>query len=209
MRLKSKEELVEEFRIQTIKEAALRVIARKGLSGANMQEIADEAGIAKGTIYLYFKNQQELLEAVIEHSASRLLEQLRAALSSSGTFRQRFQTLLRSHIEFFDTHRDVFRIHLAAKYPEGGDTIAARCDRASRPQYQAYMKLLTTFLEEAAKNEEIRCNNPRRLASFLEEGVASVLHERMSEKKPVPVEEEVEWITSVVLDGIARKRSRS
>jgi AcrR family transcriptional regulator len=205
---RSKESVVEEFRIQTIKEAAMRVIARKGLAGANMQEIADEAGIAKGTIYLYFKNQQELLEAVVDHSATQLLDQLKAALASPGTFRQRFQSVLRHHIEFFDNHRDLFQVHAALRVPEG-DINLARCDRANRPQYQAYMAALIEFLEKAIENDEIRCTHPARLASFIEEGTVSVLMQRMTESRPAPVEEIVEWVSALILDGIAKRRSRS
>ncbi len=46
---KTKEQILQEFRIQTIQDAAARVIASKGLNGATMQAIADAAGIAKGT----------------------------------------------------------------------------------------------------------------------------------------------------------------
>ena len=60
----TKQAVVEEFRVQEILEATLRVITRSGISGATMQQIADDAGIAKGTIYLYFKNRDELIERV-------------------------------------------------------------------------------------------------------------------------------------------------
>ncbi len=52
MTSKSKEEVVQEFRVQSLQEAAMRVIARKGMAAATMAEIAKEAGVAKGTIYL-------------------------------------------------------------------------------------------------------------------------------------------------------------
>ncbi|MFN2240363.1 MAG: TetR/AcrR family transcriptional regulator, partial [Thermoanaerobaculia bacterium] len=52
----AKEKIVEEFRSESIQDAAIRVIARKGIAGASMNEIAEEAGISKGTIYLYFDN---------------------------------------------------------------------------------------------------------------------------------------------------------
>ena len=44
----------------------MRVIARKGMAAATMQEIADEAGVAKGTIYLYFRDRDELVEKTFE-----------------------------------------------------------------------------------------------------------------------------------------------
>ncbi len=51
----TKEALVEQYRRDTIECAAQRVIARRGLAGASMAAIAEEAGVAKGTLYLYFE----------------------------------------------------------------------------------------------------------------------------------------------------------
>lgn len=206
---KSKEEVVEEFRIQSIKEAAIRVIGRKGIAGASMQEIAEEAGIAKGTIYLYFENQQEVLEASVDHALAGLLDRLTAAIRSAGTFRQRLRALIHSHVEFFDTHRDLFQVHVAIKFPEGLDASTTRCDRNQRPHYQAYLTEVSTFLEEAIDTGEVHPGHTRRLALFLEEGVVAVLFERLAEKNPPSVSEEVDWLTSTILDGISKKRSRS
>ena len=205
---RTKEEVIEEFRIGTIKEAAVRVIGRKGLSGASMQEIAEEAGIAKGTIYLYFKNQQELLEAAVDHALSALLERLEGALEGSGTFSERLGSLIRGHIEFFDEQKDLFQVHMAST-PGGSDPSATRCDRSSRPQYKHYIEKLTKFLEQAARAGEIRCEHPRRLALFFEEGMVAVIFERMSEKKRMPVEKEVQWLLATVVGGVARKRGRA
>lgn len=207
MAAKSKEEVVEEFRIQSIKEAAIRVIARKGITGASMQEIAEEAGIAKGTIYLYFENQQKVLEAAIDNALAGLLEKLTAAIRSTGTFRQRLRALIHSHVEFFDTHRDLFQVLLAIKFPEDAGT--NRCDRNQRPHYQAFLAELALFLEEAIKSGEVHPGHSRRLSLFLEEGVEAVIFERLSEKNPPPVSEEVDWLTSTILDGISKKRSRA
>jgi len=204
---KSKEEVVEEFRIQTIKEAAIRVIGRKGITGASMQEIAEEAGIAKGTIYLYFENQQKVLEAAIDNALAGLLEKLTAAIRSKGTFRQKFRALIHSHVEFFDAHRDLFQVLLAIKFPEDAGT--GRCDRNQRPHYQAFLAELSSFLEEAIKSGEVHPGHTRRLSLFVEEGVEAVIFERLSEKNPRPVSEEVDWLTSTILDGISKKRSRT
>jgi len=51
----------------------MRVIARKGMAAATVQEIADEAGVAKGTIYLYFRDRDELVERTFEGAISELM----------------------------------------------------------------------------------------------------------------------------------------
>ncbi|MGH7965604.1 MAG: TetR/AcrR family transcriptional regulator [Candidatus Binatia bacterium] len=53
-------------RPQEILDAALRVFARRGLHKTKLEEVAKEAGISKGTIYLYFKNKEELFVAAAQ-----------------------------------------------------------------------------------------------------------------------------------------------
>lgn len=207
--MKSKEQMVEEFRVATIRDAAMRVIARKGVTGASMQEIADEAGVAKGTLYLYFRNQHELLEAAIDAALTGLLEALRRSLETPGTFEDRLRLLVRTHLEFLDTHRDLFEVHISTKYPEGADPSNTRCDRAARPQYQMYLDQLTAFLSEAMERKEIRRGDPRRVALFMEEGMVAVILQRLSETPPPDVDEDAEWITTMILTGISNSRKRS
>lgn len=207
--MKTKEEVIEEYRVQSIREAATRVIARKGIAGASMQEIADEAGVAKGTIYLYFRNQQELLEAAIDQALDELGRSVEQVLESEGSFASRLEMLIRAHLEFFDNNYDLFQIHLATKYTDGIDPGAARCDRFSRKKYQAYLERLTVFLSDAVESGEIREGDPRRYALFIQEGMVAVLLQRMTEETSPPIEEEVAWILETILTGVAvRKRSR-
>jgi len=55
--VKTKADVVEEFRKESICDAAMRVVARKGMKNVTVQDIADEAGVAKGTVYIYFQSR--------------------------------------------------------------------------------------------------------------------------------------------------------
>jgi len=68
-----------EERPQQIIEAALAVFDERGLAGARLEDIALRAGVAKGTIYLYFSNKEELFREVIRTTLVRRLEETRAA----------------------------------------------------------------------------------------------------------------------------------
>jgi AcrR family transcriptional regulator len=203
--LRSKEEVVEEFRIQTILDAAMRVIARKGLANASMQEIASEAGIAKGTIYLYFQNQQELLERTVDAALSRLLTGLEGVLESDLPFRSRMEAFLRIQLEFLDSHQQFFRVLAASRYPVG--TQPSRCTRTERPQYQHYHRKFSAFLSQAMEGGAVRSMDPDRLATFIEEGVYSVLMQRLGEEASPPLDEDVEWMTGVVMNGIGAREA--
>src|SRR3954464_8777957 len=116
---KSKEEVVQEFRVQSIQDAAMRVIARKGMAAATMQEIADEAGVAKGTIYLYFRDRDELVEKTFESAMSDLHDRVEEALGKEGTFEEKLRAVLSAQIAFFRDNREFFRLYISLRYPEG------------------------------------------------------------------------------------------
>lgn len=68
---------------QLIAEAAVRVAARHGISGASMDEIAEEAGVAKGSLYYNFASKDAIFEAVMRDGFERLGAAIRAARDGS------------------------------------------------------------------------------------------------------------------------------
>ena len=75
----TKDAVVEEYRRNTIQAAARRVIARRGLGRTSMAAIAEEAGVAKGTLYLYFRDRDDLLDGGLDR-----LAQVRRRLLGKG-----------------------------------------------------------------------------------------------------------------------------
>jgi AcrR family transcriptional regulator len=65
-------------RRQTILDAALSVFAERGFGAARLDDVAACAGVAKGTLYLYFKDKEQLFEEVIRGAVSPILERLDA-----------------------------------------------------------------------------------------------------------------------------------
>ena len=64
-------------RRQAILEAALHVFAEHGFEAARLDDVAARAGVAKGTLYLYFKSKEALFEALIRDAVSPIMEQMR------------------------------------------------------------------------------------------------------------------------------------
>src|SRR5213080_1979491 len=110
---RSKEEVVSEFRIQSIQDAALRVIARKGMSAATMAEIASEAGVAKGTIYLYFRDRDELVEKTFDTAIGQLHARVEQAIAAGTSFEEKLRGYVAAKLSFFQDHRDFFRLFLS------------------------------------------------------------------------------------------------
>lgn len=197
----SKQDLVESFRRETIEGAALRVIARDGLAGATMQAIAAQAGVAKGTLYLYYRNRDELIERAAAAAFTELVARLQAVLAQPRPLPACLRELVRTKIEFFDAHQEFFRVYMATRHPEQ-QSESARHRRGRRPQYARYLELLTEFFAEGMRAGEIRSVDPARLALFFAEGVAGLLLRRLSEAPP-PAEQEVDWLVTLLLHGLA------
>jgi TetR/AcrR family fatty acid metabolism transcriptional regulator len=88
---------------QRILDSAIAVIAEKGFFGSRVSDIADRAGVADGTIYLYFKNKEQILMAAIDSAFMSFLE--RARLEPPADPRERLRRLAWLHLETLGSNR--------------------------------------------------------------------------------------------------------
>ncbi|HKO55636.1 MAG TPA: TetR/AcrR family transcriptional regulator [Thermoanaerobaculia bacterium] len=202
MPAKSKEEVVQEFRIQSIQDAAMRVIARKGMAAATMQDIAEEAGVAKGTIYLYFRDRDELVEKTFETAINQLHGLIDEAWLTGESFDEKLRAILAAKFAFFRENREFFRLYASLRLPEGRPA-----GTACQAQYRARIDIMAQSLGEAMERGEIRRMSPRRLAIFIIEGSNALVIERVMEDSSPPEQEDVDLITSVIIDGISMRKS--
>src|SRR5512147_151929 len=84
---------------QRILDAAIEVIAENGFFHSRVSEIADRAGVADGTIYLYFKNKDELLMAAIDSAFHRFIRRAQAALAEITDPRDKLRRIAFLHLE--------------------------------------------------------------------------------------------------------------
>lgn len=91
-------------RRQSIVESAARLFAREGYAGSEMERVAAEAGIAKGTLYLYFPGKQELFFACVDWGMSWMQQTVRAAAESVSDPLERIGIAIRTYLEFFEEH---------------------------------------------------------------------------------------------------------
>ena len=88
-----------EAREEAILAAATAVFSESGVDGARMAEIARRADVAEGTVYLYYKNKHELLEAAVDRFWRELTKGAIAAISEDATVSQQLQELASYHLK--------------------------------------------------------------------------------------------------------------
>jgi len=204
-RSRSKREVLEEYRMSSIREAASRVIARKGLGKATMQEIADEAGIAKGTLYLYFRDRDELLERSVDHVLDQLRTTVEEMLDRDLPFATLFEELIRAELEFFDRNDELFRVYLATCE----SSHRRKKHRDQHPRYRRYIATVTKLFTAAMDRGELRRVDAESLAAFVTEGVNAIIVRRLRSSAKPSIEADVDLIVSTMLVGLATERNPS
>lgn len=98
--MKSKDNTTE----NSILNAAESIFQRKGMDGARMQEIADEAGINKAMLHYYYKSKQLLFGAVFKKAFGLLAPQLNAVLNDDSSIEIKIRNFANNYISFISKH---------------------------------------------------------------------------------------------------------
>src|SRR5882724_327139 len=91
---KTRKDVLSEWRRDEILQAACRIFASLGYSAANVEDIAKEAGMAKGTVYLYFKSKEEIFAAVLARDLESLTDRTIEGMSAVESFADRLTVFL-------------------------------------------------------------------------------------------------------------------
>jgi TetR/AcrR family fatty acid metabolism transcriptional regulator len=100
---------------EAILRAAITVFAHNGYFNSKVADIAREAGVADGTVYLYFKSKEEILHSVFDRSVDEALEAARKRVKQIADPRERLRRIAHMHLERLGADRDlavVFQVEL-------------------------------------------------------------------------------------------------
>ncbi|MFG3493671.1 TetR/AcrR family transcriptional regulator [Streptomyces sp. NPDC047928] len=98
-------------------EAAVTLIAEQGFSATTVDEIAERAGVAKGTVYYNFKSKTELFEELLRHGVGLLTASLRSAAEETaergGTKVEALDAMIRAGLVFIDRYPAFTQMYVA------------------------------------------------------------------------------------------------
>jgi AcrR family transcriptional regulator len=152
--------VLQEFRTGGILQAARSVFARSGYHAATIDEIAEAAGVAKGTVYLYFDSKRELFLAALRAGVLELHAEVQREIDGAATAAGKIRAFIRGRLAYCDRNRDFFGIY----YTEFASLQVHASDEAPAFQdlYDQQAALLESILRRGIRQGEIRsCNVPR------------------------------------------------
>src|SRR5262249_36824541 len=110
---RTKKDVVTEFRCTEILAAARRVFASKGYEAATVDEIAELAGVAKGTIYCYFPSKFELFIGTLRGGMQELFERAETSMRAATTAAGKIRAFIHIRLEYGEQNREFFRIYFS------------------------------------------------------------------------------------------------
>ncbi len=163
---KTRREVLAEFRGGEILAAARRVFARRGFDAATLEEVAQEAGIAKGTLYLYFPSKEEIFWAAVRERMLELRQRAQAAMRQAEGIQARLRAAIAARGELMRSDTEFMRIYLT----EFGHLCAhpPRHRKPFRELYLAMARDLADVLEDGMRTGELRPGPPLELALTLQ-----------------------------------------
>lgn len=191
--------LVADFRRVSILDAAREVFSEHGYEATSMDLIATAAGVAKGTLYLYYPAKAAIYSAAVMEGLQELANQTTAVLESGLDIREVLRSFLLTRLRYFETHADFFRIYSAEVGNLGGG--ATRIRQEYLRLHELQVDLLATALQAAARAGQIRKVDPRAVATAaldLSHGLV-VRHVRNPSQRAVS---DVETVTDLLWRGL-------
>jgi AcrR family transcriptional regulator len=163
--------------------AGRKLFGEQGLYDSRIEDLTRHAGIAKGTLYGYFGNKEELMAAVVTSALDELLGHVHRGAGAARTYPERLECVVQAHLDFYDANPDLMLIlHqvrglLKFDRPEGA---------ALRPLLARYLAELGRVVSSQAPGARQDERDALESATVLFGAVSGVASIRAALSGPVP-----------------------
>ncbi len=134
-------------RKKDILDTAAVLFSEKDFHEVTVDEIAGRVGLYKGTIYLYFKNKDDIFFTIVKEKTQTLFSRLKSAMEGDTTYLERLEKVIRSYLLFFEEHKSFFKIVHSEK-SRIATQVKDRLKKHMLQSFHASVSLLQNFIEE-------------------------------------------------------------
>jgi TetR/AcrR family fatty acid metabolism transcriptional regulator len=150
--------------------AAERIFARRGFFAAKVSDVAKEAGVADGTIYLYFKSKDDLLISLFERRMQQVNDLLREAVADIKSPREQLRAFIKTYLQLIHDE------------PIAAEVLTIELRQSSKfmkeyenPQFADFLRLLGGIIAAAQDKGELDGSIPAHVAARMIFGVLDEL----------------------------------
>jgi TetR/AcrR family fatty acid metabolism transcriptional regulator len=187
---------------EAILEAAVRTFAEKGYFASRMHDVARAAGVADGTLYLYFASKESLLTAILEEYARAFVERAERDARGLPSPQEQLRAVLERHLVSLEQNRElatVFQIELRR---------SRKFLRAvAKGQLAAYLDLLQRILTAGIQQGLFRQNlDPRVAARAIFGAVDELVTTWVLSQRPRGLREQLDPLLDMLFFGLCQKQ---
>jgi TetR/AcrR family fatty acid metabolism transcriptional regulator len=115
----------DEEKRKKILDAATKVFARVGFSNTRIQDVAQEAGIAHGTVYLYFKSKDDLFISIFQESLGELIDYISSEVQKKDSAEDKLRRMISLQLDVIEENPDLTKLILI-EFPRTGNFLTDR-----------------------------------------------------------------------------------
>lgn len=191
---------VEALTRKSILDAAISLLMCDGIQGLTMDRVAAEAGVAKGTLYVYFKNKDEILDAAVEASFDPLIIELSALLDGDHSPDRKLAEFSLCHLRFFDEHRDLIRVIFYDR-----ERTHSEKNHYTDERYQTTVQQVAAVLNEGVRQGLFVPLDARKIAAMFIEASMGMVMQRIHDNVSGDVEKDAGQITEIFMNGLRKE----
>jgi TetR/AcrR family fatty acid metabolism transcriptional regulator len=186
---------------EAILRAAIRVFAHNGYFSSKVADIAREAGVADGTVYLYFKSKEEILHSIFDRSMEEAIADGRKRLEGVTDPRERLRRIAQMHLDRLSADRDlavVFQVELrgSTKFMEA----------FSAAGFAEYLNIIRSTFEEGQRAGVFRADlNAKVVAKILFGALDEMATNWILSKRRYKLEPMADQVLDIFINGVAAR----
>jgi len=147
--IRTKEKINDKY--DRILEAAVKVFAEQGFFQSTVSQIAREAGVADGTIYLYFKNKEDILVQFFSYKTRQVFARFREEVDSADNAVDKLRNLIRRHLEEFQNDRNMAIVYRAETHQN-----SRLVEEQIKEMSKMYLDIVSEIVEQGQEEGVIR-----------------------------------------------------
>ena len=185
-------------RQEEVHAVAARLFATKGYHATRIQDIADELGMLKGSLYYYFSSKEDLLVKITEGKIEQLYEAIGHIVNTGYSPTQKLTLAIDEHLRFFQQHVHIYTIFVKEQLAD----INRRTANKARQSNKAYQALWNSILQEGIDQGEFRPDLDPEITMRAILGLCNYTWTWFDPDGRVPLRELARQFAELIIDGI-------
>ena len=181
---------------------ALKIFSQKGFFRTTVDDIAQATGVAKGTVYLYFKDKQDLYIATIDEHFSRALDTLSSIEAKTTTPSEKMEEIAVNFVDYIKHLKTTYMMFTFENINLKGKTLK-QMHTVIEPKIQTMIEVISNIIKSGIQNNEFRKVDPKIAAFYFISTIRAIF---LSDFYMSDVSYKTDTVLKLFFQGLKKRR---